>query len=264
MLVTAAACSLGDDAQVGEQPATSSVPSDRPTRGDRGSSTAAPDDGGSGPGPSVAGAGPTTLPADAPVVDATGAVLAPPSASATVLVPPGDPCTVLADPATAHECSSTLVGDGELVWSVEELLQGVPGLRVSVFWLLDGRATEVLSYDDDTGTQFAQVTALPGDVDGHPGEELVVGFRTQGSSAFLELDVVSGQGVVVAHRSLDKGRAELSADGVDTWVAQFGPTDDNCCPSVFAAERLTFVGTQWRLTPKTLVPADQVPLGDFP
>jgi len=261
VLVTAVACGIGDDSQVLGRTSTSALPSDRPTGTSRAPSTTADE---SEPAPSIAGSGPTTLPPDAPVVDGTGAVLTRPSAPAVVVVPPGDPCTVLADPTTAYECSSTLIGDGELVWSVEELLQGVPGLRVSVFWVLEGLALEVLSADDDAGSQFAQITALQGDVDGQPGEELIVGFRTQGSSAFLELDVVNGQGAVVAHRSLDKGRAVLAPDGVNTWVAQFGPTDDNCCPTVFAAERLTFVGNQWRLTPPALVPAEQVPLGDFP
>ena len=261
VLVTAAACGIGDDGGSGERPTASAVPSDRPTSTRRAptSTTAAVE-----PAPSIAGSVPTTLPATAPVVDGTGAVLTRPAAPVPVPVPPGDPCNVLADAATAFECSSTLVGQGELVWSVEQIVEGVPGLRVSVFSLLDGLATEVLAFDDDTGVQFAGATAMQGDVDGHPGEELVVGFRALGSSAFLELDVVNGQGSVVAHRSLDHGRAALAADGVDTWVAQFGPTDDNCCPGVFVAERLTFVDSQWRLTPSTLVPADQVPPGDFP
>jgi hypothetical protein len=259
VLVTASACGIGDDTAIRERPATSAVPSDRPTSTSRPPSTTAAE-----PAPSIAGSVPTTLPATAPVIDGTGAVLTRPASPVPVPVPPGDPCNVLADAATAFECSSTLVGNGELVWSVEQLVEGVPGVRVSVFSLLDGLATEVLAFDDDAGVQFAHATAVQGDVDGHPGEELVVGFRSQGSSAFLELDVVSGQGSVVAHRSLDHGRAALAADGLSTWVAQFGPDDDNCCPGVFVAERLTFVDSQWRLTPSTLVPADQVPPGDFP
>jgi hypothetical protein len=259
VLVTAAACGIGDDAAIREEPTTSAVPSDRPTGTSRPPSSTA-----SEPAPSIAGSVPTTLPPTAPVVDGTGAVLTRPASAVPVPVPPGDPCNVLADAATAFECSSTLVGEGELVWSVEQLVEGGPGVRVSVFSLLDGLATEVLAFDDDAGAQFAHATAMQGDVDGHPGEELLVGFRGLGSSAFLELDVVSGQGSVVAHRSLDHGRAALAADGVSTWVAQFGPDDDNCCPGVFVAERLTFVDSQWRLTPSTLVPADQVPPGDFP
>jgi hypothetical protein len=259
VLVTAAACGIGDDAGLGGRPTTSTVPSDRPGTTGRPSSSTAVE-----PAPSIAGSVPMTLPPTAPVVDGTGAVLTRPAAPVPVPVPPGDPCNVLADAATAFECSSTLVGDGELVWSVEQLVEGAPGVRVSVFAVLDGLATEVLAFDDDAGAQFAHATAMQGDIDGQPGEELVIGFRGQSSSAVLELDVVSGQGAVVAHRSLDHGRAALAADGVSTWVAQFGPTDDNCCPGVFVAERLTFVGTQWRLTPSTLVPADQVPPGDFP
>lgn len=206
----------------------------------------------------------TTLPANAPVVDGAGAVLLPPPTAPPITVPPGDPCNVLADWGTDYECASTLAGEGELVWSVETLRQPVPGIRVSVFVLANGIATETLAVDDDTRTEHAAVTAVAGDVDGVPGDELVVGFRTQGSSAFLELDVVSGDGQVVAHRSLDKGRAELTVDGLETWAAQFGPEDDNCCPTTFLSELLTFDGTQWRLAPSQLVPADEVPAGDFP
>jgi hypothetical protein len=206
----------------------------------------------------------TTLPADAAVVDGTGAVLvAPPDpGAAPVPVRSGDPCAALVDPAAGFECGMADAGAGGLAWVIDERT-GTPGRRVTVFRLADGLATATLVVDDD-GAQFARIVAVPGDIDGRPGDELVVGFRTQGSSAFLDLDVVGGDGTVVAHRSLDKGRAELAADGVRMWSARFGPTDDNCCPSAFLAERLTFDGARWRLAPSVLAPADQAPPGAFP
>jgi hypothetical protein len=260
-VVLASVTACGSDPRPEE--ARTATTADRTTGGPPASSPTAPDTDTTDTTDTSDMTGPP-LGADAPVVDGTGAVLlAPPDqAPAPIPLPQGDPCTVLVPAGNGIECGVTGAGDQRLMWTVEPL-PGTPGRRVTVLRLADGLATPTLVVDDD-GTQFAAVTAVPGDIDGRPGDELVVGFRSQGSSAYLDLDVVGGDGTVVAHRSLDKGRAEPATDGVRTWSARFGPDDDNCCPSAYQAEQLVFDGTRWRLAPSVLVDADQAPAGAFP
>ena len=95
------------------------------------------------------------------------------------------------------------------------------------------------------------------------GDEVVIGLRNAGTGALLELEIVGGDGTVLAHDTLDRGRAALDHGVVRTWTARYLPDDPNCCPSGYQEAVVGYGGGRWRSVPERQVPAADVPQGDF-
>lgn len=213
----------------------------------------------------------TTGPASAPrpeEVDGEGAVLTATRGPAR----PAAACPALAEPGYGAECGTA----GDLVWLIESS-RDTGGLRVTVFEPAGpGTVRPALGVVDDGpdgAVRFAAITARAVDVSGDGVDELVVGFRGQGSGGSLDVDVVGHSeggperggpdAEVVVHRTLDQGQATATAGRLDLWSAVYGPGDARCCPSVWRHEVVTFVDGAWRVVASTDERLSAPPEGDL-
>lgn len=198
---------------------------------------------------------------DGPVVSAEGAQLARP-AGAQRARPISHDCRVLAMPGTTARCGTGQGATADLVWLVDRLASG--GTAVTIFRVVAGGATPVLQARDSDGSTWSAVRVLVADVGGPPGSELLVGFRSTATSGLLQVDAVGGAGTVLFHRELDQGRATALRGHYVDWAARFGPTDPNCCPSVYGRSLVAFENGAWRLVQTVNVSPAAVPRGSFP
>jgi hypothetical protein len=204
------------------------------------------------------GAGEDALPPDAQVLTADDALLERseqpprPAAECAALVPAG---ATAACTATA-ELLAVVAGAADGSASVVVHRKEVDGTLVPVLEAVGAR-------EGGDAAPPAAVVVQAAPLDGRPGDELVVAIRDGGTSGFLEVHVVSPAGEVVAHRSLDKGRAEVVDGAIRTWAAAFGPDDPNCCPSAYAAARVRALGDRWISEPDGEVAATEVPAGSL-
>jgi hypothetical protein len=171
-------------------------------------------------------------------------------------VDPEDPCAALVD---GGACGVA----GDLAWVVrpDGAAERSP---VTVHVVEGGSATPVLAVEREARAEYGAAHVEVADLDGTAGDELVVGLRNAGTGALLQLEVVDGTGRVVAHVTLDRGRAVLDGGGLRTWAARYGPDDPNCCPSRFDAARVVTTGDRWSSVPGGEVAPADVPPGDFP
>ncbi|HVX17681.1 MAG TPA: hypothetical protein VHA73_06590 [Acidimicrobiales bacterium] len=206
----------------------------------------------------------TTTPAnpDGPVVSAQGAELAPPTTTATPVPYTGDCRDLVPAGAVADGCGRGTAGSSDLAWVVHHGPGATKG--VDIYRVGSGTATVALTATDPDGTSWTSVKAFTADVGGPPGDEIVVGYRLGGTGGQLHVDVVGAAGVVQFHRELDQGRVQVSDGVYHDWAAQFGPDDPNCCPSVYEAETVDYLGGQWRVGRRALVPPTQVPASEVP
>jgi hypothetical protein len=193
---------------------------------------------------------------DAVVLTDDDAVLVAPTGARAVTVDPDDPCAELAGAGTCDVA-------GDLVWVVSPG-GSAGGSPVTVSRLDGDAATPVLTVARAERAEYGAATVVAAELDGRPGEELVVGLRNVGTGGLLQLDVVGADGTVVAHVTLDRGRAEVDGGVLRTWAARFLPDDPNCCPSRFEAAVVGADGGRWYVTPVGEVASDDVPPGDFP
>lgn len=199
------------------------------------------------------------VPLDAPVVTAEDAVLRP--------VPDARP-----GPFSMRTCGPAATGPSRVTCKVAErgpmrLTARTSATRDGASELLVSRvegatATPVLSYA--SGADAAErITLRVGEVDGRPGEEIVIGVRSPGSGSILEIDIIGGRGEVLAHRDLEQGRARLVPGGLEDAVARYAPDDPNCCPSGFTVSVITFDGSRWRVASTRAVEPSELPVSQF-
>jgi hypothetical protein len=220
-------------------------------------------------GPSASSAGSSS---SAPATSTTSSSTTAPRGEATlltaddaVLVAPGDPHPVEVDPA--DPCAALARGDacetgGELAW----VTAAAPTDRspVTVYLIDDGAATPALVVDRESRAEYASARVERADLDGEPGDELVVGLRNAGTGGLLQIDVVGPSGEVAAHLTLDQGRATLEDGQLRTWAARYLSDDPNCCPSRFQQAVVGVADGRWMSYAEREVTADEVPEGDFP
>jgi hypothetical protein len=218
------------------------------------------------PGETTTTTGIATTAAPAPVVDGQGAVLARPATASTRTRPQGSGCASLGMTGYSVRCGEVEDGSDTFAWLVERH-NVTGGIRVSVLREAgEDRFTVVLEALDDGPAgpaRFSAVGVRSQDLSADGTPEFVFGFRNQGSGAILDVDVVDAPGRVVVHRSLDKGRAEVSDGRLDVWAAEFGPNDASCCPSRYRHGLIRRTEGAWRLVSSTLEPPGAVPEGDF-
>ncbi len=207
----------------------------------------------------------TTVAAPAPELSPSGAVLRPPATSDSRLWDPSVGCAALASARYAAQCGLARAGGIELAWLVEAN-RATSGLRVSILRSVGGGrwSTVLAAVDDgpDGPARFAAVTVRVAALSDH-GEQIVVGFRNQGSGGVLELDVVDAPGRVVVHRTLDRGEARIGPRRLEDWSAEYGPGDAQCCPSAWRRGVVEHVDGAWRLTTDTVEALSRPPDGDF-
>ena len=138
-------------------------------------------------------------------------MLVTPNGGKPVGIDADDPCAALAGVGT---CAAS----GDLMWVVAPL----PTERSPVtVYLVDGStATPALVVEPESRAEYASALVEAADLDDEPGDELVVGLRNAGTGGLLQIDVVGGEGAVVAHVTLDRGRAELDGGVLRTWAAR--------------------------------------------
>jgi hypothetical protein len=183
-------------------------------------------------------------------------VLAPPADAKPLRLGGVDPCGVLAS-GSRRVCGTV----GSLAWVTE------PGSAkvspVVIYRVAHGTATPTLEVQPGARDDYGGVQVAAADLDGTAGDELVIGLRNEGTGALLEIEIVGADGTVLAHDTLDRGRAQLDHGVLRTWSAKYLPDDPNCCPSAYEEALVGRGGGRWRSVAQGQVPPQQVPDGDF-
>ena len=164
-------------------------------------------------------------------------VLGAPSVTAT---DPSAPCATLRSGA-AGQCGVVATAAGPIAYTLQPGSPSQPGLvsrpwTVTVYRAAGARAWRAALQTrpglGQAGPLFATVTARAAIVGGQP--LLLLGYRSEGSGAFLDLDVIRGTARgprVAAHLRLAEGVAVEQRGALVTYGASYRPGDANCCPS---------------------------------
>lgn len=193
------------------------------------------------------GEGPVLVPADG------GAAVLPPTQGCRILLAAGDgDCGVLAAAA------GTLLFTIEAGPRIDEVLVSRPW-TVRVYrpddavrdgWVI---ALTTPPAGDDAGPSFANVTAVITDVTGDGADELVIGYRSEGTGGFLDFEVVGtgqdGAPQVLLHERLAKGVVAVEPGRLVTYGAEYRRRDPTCCPTWIRRSATRFVDGELRLGP---------------
>jgi len=207
------------------------------------------------------------------------AILQPPASSETKAVSPVQGCQVLLDSGD-RDCAFVPRPGGGLALTIESgpTIDTVlasrpwtvrvyrPSATVPDGWelALEARPTEGYS-----GALFAEVTGKVVDVTGDGEDELVLGFRSEGTGGILDLDVVGigddGAARVLAHDQLYKGTVVVRDDRFVTYTPIYRRSDGNCCPTWIQRAKVTFEDGVFRVHPGRRTPTERakVPPGDL-
>jgi hypothetical protein len=200
----------------------------------------------------------TTLP---PLVNGSGAVLAAPGSTDQRAQTAG--CASLADAGWgAVRCGVAHTKVGVLTWLTESRAGPRSQLetRSYVFEPATGTIQQVVleAFDND-GSRFAGVQVKVDTVEGGGFEDIVFGFRNQGSAEILSIDLVQGPGHVTVHQDLYRGVARTQPGRLDLWSAVLAANDANCCPSSYEHETISYSDGGWRVVVAESVPPSAVP-----
>jgi len=188
-------------------------------------------------------------------------------------------CHVLLDAGTG-DCTVVNAAHGAMVVTVEpgprvdDVLASRPW-TVRVYRPLDG-ATDLWQVALQTsvdasgaGPLYANVTAEAADITGDGDDELVVGYRSEGTGQILDVDVVDnardGTPRVLAHDQLYKGTVIVRPGRLVTYEPVYRRDDANCCPTWIERSTVRFRDGALRVDPGPRVrTADaDVPAGDL-
>ena len=97
---------------------------------------------------------------------------------------------------------------------------------------------------NEPGPLYAAVTAKAADVTGDGKDELLLGYRNEGTGMILDLDIVgtdaAGAPRVLAHDDLYKGNVVLRHGRLVTYTPDYKKTDANCCPTWIVRDVLRY------------------------
>lgn len=173
------------------------------------------------------------------------AVLERPVTAVVRMLSPLQGCHVLLDTGRG-DCTVVRTAAGDLVVTVE------PGRRiddilVSRPWTVrvyrpapdvpDGWELSLATRreEGEAGPLFAAVTANAVDVTRDGKDELVIGYRSEGTGMILDVDIVGtdpgGSPHVLAHDQLYKGNVVFRRGHLVAWAPVYKRNDANCCPT---------------------------------
>jgi hypothetical protein len=154
-------------------------------------------------------------------------------------------CQVLLD-AGIGDCAVVNTAHGALVVTVEsgpyqdDVLVSRPW-TVRVYRPVDADAEqwqvalETAIDASGAGPLYANVTAEVADITGDGDDELLLGYRSEGTGQILDVDVVDtardGTPRVLAHDQLYKGTAIVRQGRLVTYEPVYREADANCCPT---------------------------------
>ncbi len=186
-------------------------------------------------------AGPATAAGVGARLSPSGALVQPTASSRTVSLAAGAACqTLLTRPG--GQCGLVDAPAGRFLFTIEAGPSAVtdPASRpfmVTIYRPLTAErwvpALQTQPTDGAAGPLFATVIARTATLAG-AGPSLVIGYRSDGSGAFLAVDVVVGSRHgprVGGHLLLDQGVAVIRSGQLVTYASVYRPRDANCCPS---------------------------------
>jgi hypothetical protein len=122
---------------------------------------------------------------------------------------------------------------------------------------------------ENPGPSYAQVTAKTADVTGDGHDELVLGYRSDGTGQILDLDVVGtdpdGTPRVLAHDQIYKGNVRTRGGRLITYAPVYRRNDPNCCATWMQRDDITFRGGEFLVRKVWKVPTKRahVPPSDI-
>ncbi|MEX2253877.1 MAG: hypothetical protein WEC34_00415 [Acidimicrobiia bacterium] len=185
------------------------------------------------------------------VLGTDGAIITPPAEAVTRTLAPTQGCQTLLDSGEG-DCTVVKTANGDLVVTVE------PGPKVddvlaSRPWIVrvyrpsadvpDGWevALETQPQGAEPGPLYAGVTAKAVDVTRDGTDELVIGYRAEGTGQILDVDIVgtddAGTPEVLAHDQLYKGNVIFRHGQLVAITPIYKKMDANCCPTWIHRER---------------------------
>jgi hypothetical protein len=206
--------------------------------------------------------------AGGPRLSIQGAVLAPARHPSTVRLVSGAPCGTLLG-GGAGQCGVVAAPGGALLYTVDPGPIDVPGLASRPWTVTVYRASSPGQWTaflqtrpsaGHAGPLFAAVTARTADLTGH-GQSLVVGYRSEGTGAFLDIDLVVGtrRGPRVAgHTVLAQGVALVQPRQLVSYHAVYRRGDANCCPSAIQRDVIQARGAAFVVASSRRFPTPQV------
>jgi hypothetical protein len=192
---------------------------------------------------------------------------------------PDQGCQVLLDAGTG-DCAVLQTAHGTLVFTVEagpyesDVLVSRPWtVRVYRASKTMQKGEEVALETRPQGTEpgpvFANVTAKVADVTGDGKPELLIGYRSEGTGQFLDVDIVStkadGTPAVLAHERLDHGVIKLENAHIVTYSPVYEKNDANCCPTFSERDTIRWRNSAFHVErgPRTPTKKAKIPPGDL-
>jgi hypothetical protein len=177
-------------------------------------------------------------------LSARGALLSPSRVTQVHLVEAGTDCSVLLTGA-GGQCGTVHAAGGDLLYTVEPARPVPPGSPARPWTVTVYRSVRAVAGGWRAALRTRPEFGLPGPrlvavtartanltLDGH--ESLVLGYRSEGTGAFLDVDIVTGSGNgprVAAHTQLDQGVVIVDHRALTTYTPVYRRTDANCCPT---------------------------------
>lgn len=212
-------------------------------------------------------------------LDDEGAILVPVTDGLTRPLGSVQGCQVLLDAGTG-DCAVVQTANGAMVVTVEpgpypdDVLVSRPW-TVRVYRPVPGDdeqfqvALETPVGDDGAGPSYANVTAKVADVTGDGHDELLLGYRSEGTGQILDVDIVDtakdGAPQVVAHDQLYKGTVVVHTGRLVTYAPVYKKSDANCCPTWSQRSTVRYRDGAFHVTAGPRTPSEQadVPAGDL-
>ena len=121
----------------------------------------------------------------------------------------------------------------------------------------------------DPGPLYANVTVFAADVTGDGADEVLFGYRSEGTGQILDVDIVGtgrdGAPLVLAHDQLYKGSLLARHGRIVTYTPVYRANDPNCCPTWIERDTIRFRNGAFRVQagPRTPTARANQPPGDL-
>jgi hypothetical protein len=207
------------------------------------------------------------------------AVLGAPTERVVRALAPTQGCQVLLDSGEG-DCTVVRTAHGDIIVTVEPG-PAIDDVLVSRPWIVrvyrpssaipDGWEVALSTQPEgnDPGPLYAQVTVKVADVTSDGRDDVVVGYRSEGTGQILDFDVVGtdpdGAPRVLAHDQVYKGNVRTRGGRLVTYAPVYRRNDANCCPTWIERDNITFRGGEFHVRKVWKVPTKRadVPPSDI-